>query len=193
VEKRVLQWSIFSAVAPSQPISFPLALAATVICYRLHASENHSVIQMLTPVAIKQDVHVCRVALRISNDEQEHMHQVLDLWPLLQLAVPSVALMKRFLAKPFSGDARKLLEALHHCHYFPRSIEWLLARFAELERTNIAPPPLITGDDLTAAGLQPGRLFKRILDEVYDAQLEDRIATKEDAISMAMRIARPAP
>ena len=54
---------------------------------------------------------------------------------------------------------------------------------------NVAPPPLITGDDLTAAGLQPGKLFKRILNEAYDAQLEDRIASKEEAMKLALQIA----
>ena len=60
-------------------------------------------------------------------------------------------------------------------------------------RTNFDPVPLITGDDLTAAGLKPGKLFKRILHETYDAQLEDRVASKEEAMKLAMTIAHPVP
>ena len=40
----------------------------------------------------------------------------------------------------------------------------------------------MTGDDLTAAGLNAGPVFKRVLDAVYDAQLEDRVKTKEEAM-----------
>ncbi len=60
---------------------------------------------------------------------------------------------------------------------------------AELERTDYAPPPLISGDDLTAAGLQPGPLFKRILDAVYDEQLEGHILSKQQALELASRLA----
>jgi poly(A) polymerase len=63
-------------------------------------------------------------------------------------------------------------------------------RLHALEQTDIAPQPLITGDDLTAAGLAPGPVFKRVLDAVYDAQLEDRIASKDQAMELAMRLAR---
>jgi poly(A) polymerase len=66
----------------------------------------------------------------------------------------------------------------------------LRIRLAELERADYAPTPLITGDDLTAAGLTPGPVFKRVLDAVYDAQLEDAIATKDQALAMALEQAR---
>ena len=52
-----------------------------------------------------------------------------------------------------------------------------------------APPPLITGDDLTAAGLSPGPVFKRVLDAVYDAQLESRVSDRDAAMSLALELA----
>jgi poly(A) polymerase len=51
--------------------------------------------------------------------------------------------------------------------------------------SGIGPPPLLTGDDLVAQGLKPGPAFKRILDLVYDAQLEDRVRTLEEARELA--------
>jgi poly(A) polymerase len=36
-----------------------------------------------------------------------------------------------------------------------------------------------------AAGFQPGPQYKRILDAVYDAQLEGRISSKDEALTMA--------
>jgi hypothetical protein len=62
------------------------------------------------------------------------------------------------------------------------------ARLSELEQTNYAPPPLLTGDDLVAAGWTPGPVFKRVLDQVYDAQLEDNITTKQQALELANQL-----
>ena len=53
----------------------------------------------------------------------------------------------------------------------------------------VAPTPLITGDDLEAAGLKPGPLFKRVLESVYDAQLEGRVNSREEALAMALATA----
>jgi poly(A) polymerase len=47
------------------------------------------------------------------------------------------------------------------------------------------PPPIITGDDLRGAGLKPGPAFKRTLEAIRDAQLENKIASKAEAIQLA--------
>lgn len=51
--------------------------------------------------------------------------------------------------------------------------------------SGIAPVALLTGDMLAATGLKPGPMYKLILDAVYDAQLEDRVKSKEEAIAVA--------
>ena len=61
---------------------------------------------------------------------------------------------------------------------------------SRLEKTEFAPAPLMNGDLLTAHGLRPGPLFKRILDAVYDAQLEGRVNTQEEALKLAMEMAQ---
>ncbi len=57
-------------------------------------------------------------------------------------------------------------------------------RMDELPAEQLKPKPLITGDDLIAAGYQSGPLFARILAAVEDAQLEARIQTPEQAIAL---------
>jgi poly(A) polymerase len=47
----------------------------------------------------------------------------------------------------------------------------------------IKPPPLVRGDDLIALGYPPGPLFKAILSAVEDAQLEGRIASRDEALA----------
>lgn len=52
----------------------------------------------------------------------------------------------------------------------------------------INPPPLLTGGDLIALGLKPGPAFKQFLDEVRNAQLDESIATRDEAIDLARRL-----
>src|SRR5262249_31772890 len=57
----------------------------------------------------------------------------------------------------------------------------------------IRPKPLINGDDLIAAGYQPGPEFKQILTSAEDAQLEGSITTKEEALQLVKTCCVPAP
>ncbi len=49
------------------------------------------------------------------------------------------------------------------------------------------PPPLVTGDDLIAHGLAPGRHFAELLEHLRDEQLEGRLATRDEALAAAKR------
>ena len=49
----------------------------------------------------------------------------------------------------------------------------------------LAPPPLLDGRALIAAGLRPGPAFKQMLDAAYDAQLEGRVRATEEALALA--------
>ncbi|MCA9016357.1 MAG: hypothetical protein KDA77_13575 [Planctomycetaceae bacterium] len=50
------------------------------------------------------------------------------------------------------------------------------------------PPPLITGNDLIAAGIQSGPEFKDLLARIQDAQLEESIHTHEEALALLARL-----
>jgi poly(A) polymerase len=67
--------------------------------------------------------------------------------------------------------------------------EFVHARRQELPEEAVRPTPLITGRDLIAAGYLPGPAFKQILRAVEDAQLEGTIATAEDALRLAAKLA----
>ncbi len=66
---------------------------------------------------------------------------------------------------------------------------WCRERLA-WPREQLDPPPLVTGDDLRAAGLRPGPAFKHILQAVRDAQLDGEIHTKEEAIALAIALSK---
>ena len=56
--------------------------------------------------------------------------------------------------------------------------------------SGLRPTPLINGDSLIQAGMQPGPRFAGLLDTVYDAQLEGRISTPEEALGIAQKLYR---
>ena len=187
--------SILLALAPGQSVGFAVALAAGTLDWRLpagHATADPR--QLLSRPAVHGTVRAMRQALRLSNEESDALAGILaGLAPLLADAPPGVATIKRFLAAPAAGAARELLAALQTVGMWTERIQWLNTQFAMLRHTPLAPPPLVTGDDLTAAGLQPGPAFRRILHDVYDAQLENRIGTKQQAMNMALELAARQP
>jgi tRNA nucleotidyltransferase/poly(A) polymerase len=164
-------------------IPFGLALAALVL-------DAYGGTPLTTPQIRKASAGL-RQALKISNEEVEQFEGSLGFAPLLDEAQPSVASMKRFLARPTSPLARALMAALGRFGRFRERIEDRLRMLGETEKTDVAPTPLLTGDDLVAAGWNPGPMFKRVLDQVYDAQLENRIATKAKALELAKQLQTP--
>ncbi len=63
--------------------------------------------------------------------------------------------------------------------------EFLKQKAAELPPEVVKPAPLITGHDLLALGLKPGPLVGQILREVEEAQLEERLRSREEALAFA--------
>jgi poly(A) polymerase len=54
----------------------------------------------------------------------------------------------------------------------------------ETPAEEIRPTPLLRGDDLIARGYSPGPIFKEILQAVEDAQLDGKIHTPAEALSL---------
>ncbi|MDO9171045.1 MAG: HD domain-containing protein [bacterium] len=68
--------------------------------------------------------------------------------------------------------------------------DWLLERAAALDVRDAPPQPLVLGRHLIGLGLAPGPGFKTLLDECYEAQLAGRIATVEEGVALATKLAR---
>jgi hypothetical protein len=176
-------WSggLFLALCPAETIPFGLALAAASLDVQRKSSDD--IRRLFTKPNVQRTVNAMRKSLKISNDESDAMAGTLMGLPLLLTdGQPALAMKKRFLAQPTSGLSRKLLAALSTVGLFRERADLLAGEFADLDKTEFAPPPLVTGDDLIAAGWQAGPVFKRLLDGVYDEQLDGRIVTKEAAM-----------
>jgi poly(A) polymerase len=179
--------SVFLNISPGETVLFGLALAAAVVDV---TGGDRDVRALLEKRAVQRAAHAMRQTLRISNEESDAMEGTLiGAGQMLEGdAVPGIARMKRFLASPTADSAIELLHAFARVGEHVQRIEKVLGELKHLSDLDVAPPPLITGDDLTAAGFQPGPMFKRVLDAVYDAQLEDRITTKDQAMQLAREL-----
>lgn len=128
-----------------------------------------------------------RASLMLSNLETEELagllrtHRALvDRWPGAR-----VSQRKRWAATGTFSQAVELV-AIHR----PESARAVREAVAALgsDGVGIAPIPLVTGDDLTAMGMKPGPAYRRILDEVYDAQLEGKVRDLHGARELAARL-----
>jgi poly(A) polymerase len=63
--------------------------------------------------------------------------------------------------------------------------EFLRRKEREIPKDEVRPEPLLTGKNLILLGLKPGPIFKKILGEAYDAQLEGKFSSAQDAIDWA--------
>jgi len=68
--------------------------------------------------------------------------------------------------------------------------EWFIRRARELAVEKRPPPPLLMGRHLIEMGLRPSPLFKKILDAVYEMQLDNRVRDLEEAKAAAGELIR---
>lgn len=66
----------------------------------------------------------------------------------------------------------------------PDAVDFCERMLRDTPREELDPPPLLTGEDLIAAGLTPGPQFKRLLDAVREAQLDLIVKTSEEAMNL---------
>lgn len=63
--------------------------------------------------------------------------------------------------------------------------EYILEKINEFEPEEIKPKQLVNGHDLIRLGFKPGPIFKEILEEIVELQLEEKINTREEALEYA--------
>lgn len=180
---------LFDGVAPAPPWSFGLVLATSLVTLGMqwHQRADH----YTASDRLRQALRGLRQGLKISNEESDDVIDTLEGFALvLSDSLQSVAAKKRFLARPCSTHALSLLDGYARRAADGPRIASAVGELRLLQMTEFAPLPLLTGDDLTAAGQTPGPAFKRVLDGVYDAQLENRVTTKEAALELGLSLMR---
>jgi poly(A) polymerase len=96
--------------------------------------------------------------------------------------------LKKFLRMPAFDQHLALHRAdslASHGHL--STYEWIKEKLAAIPPEKMRPTPLVTGDDLIAAGHAPGPKFREILDAVEDGQLEGWLGSREAALEFVRR------
>ena len=124
--------------------------------------------------------------LRFSNDEiRQVVALVANHMRFKDAPQMKVSTLKRFLRLenfPEHLELHRLDCISSHGHL--ENYQLVQQKMEELPQDQLTPQPLITGDDLIAAGYRPGPAFARILATVEDAQLESKIISREDAMRL---------
>jgi len=131
------------------------------------------------------------VNLRCSNVQIDHMRWLLANCDRLdEVESLSLAAFKKLIAHDRFDD----LLALHGAVLKSKGRSFDANDTARQRRDSIpanevAPPPFVTGLDLIELGLEPGPRFKAILDELYDAQLNNELTIREQALERLEQMA----
>jgi poly(A) polymerase len=139
-------------------------------------------------VGTKMAEEICR-RFRFSNDQTEQVCALVANH-LRFIDVPRMkeSTLKRFLRLPRFDEHLELhrLDCLAS-HGDLSVYELVQQKLASTPPEQIRPAPLVTGDDLIAAGYAPGPRFKEILGAVEDAQLEGSLVDKRQALEFVRR------
>jgi poly(A) polymerase len=136
-------------------------------------------------VGTRMAEEICR-RLRLSNDETEQVSSlVANHMRFGDVKRMKESTLKRFFRLP---QFQEHLE-LHRLDCLSSHRDLALYNFAReklssMPAEQIRPEPLLTGNDLIAAGYKPGPQFKELLTAVEDAQLDGSVSTKEEALSL---------
>jgi poly(A) polymerase len=139
-------------------------------------------------VGVKMAEEICR-RLRFSNDDTEQILALVDNHMRFGHAMRmSESTFKRFVRMPHFDEHLEL-------HRLDRlasrgdlsTYDFTRNKMSALTPEAIRPAPLVTGDDLIAAGHIPGPRFSEILSTVEDGQLEGRLLSREEALQFVAR------
>ncbi len=139
-------------------------------------------------VGVKIAEEICR-RMRFSNDETEQILALVDNHMRFgHVSRMKESTLKKFLRMPRFDEHL----ALHRAdalasHHNLGTYEFIQQKRAEIPVEKMRPAPLVTGDDLIAAGHLPGPRFREILNAVEDAQLEGRLPSRDAALEFVRR------
>jgi len=145
-------------------------------------------------VGTKMAEQICR-RLRLSNHETEQVSAlVANHMRFAEVKRMRESTLKRFMRLPQFGEHLEMhrLDCLAS-HRDLSLYDFVRDKLKSTPQEQIRPAPLVTGDDLIAAGYPPGPRFKEILAAVEDAQLEGAIASKEEGMKLVRQQFPAAP
>ena len=147
-------------------VSFPLALAAFFSGFP-------------TDFVLKK----CEI-LKLSRNQTRHIEFLLAQRGRLLEVDMSLAQLKKLLAQPYFWDLYELERAIQKAAAAREglgSLSKLRRRIRDLGDIEVKPKPLLNGHDLMHLGAVPGPTLGQLAEELYVAQLEGEVQTREQA------------
>jgi poly(A) polymerase len=139
-------------------------------------------------VGTKMAEEICR-RLRFSNEDTKQILALVENHMRFgDVQRMKASTFKKFIRLPRFDEHLELHRLdCESSHRGLRMYDFTREQMAKLPPAEVRPQPLLSGDDLMAAGYTPGPLFKEILAAVEDAQLEGRLNTKKEAMRFVER------
>jgi poly(A) polymerase len=143
-------------------------------------------------VGVKMAEAICR-RLRFSNDDTEQIVELVhNHMRFADIERMKQSTLKRFFRLPHFEEHLQLhrLDA-ESSNRILTYYNFAVEKLGELAPEAIRPAPLVSGDDLIAAGYSPGPKFKEILAAVEDGQLEGRLQSRDEALRFVAQEFQP--
>jgi poly(A) polymerase len=123
--------------------------------------------------------------LRLSTAETQHIVSLIrGRQQFAALRTSPASVIKRFLRMPRIEDH---LELGRICRLASEAsmadYDFAVEMLQKWKAADLAPPLLVSGDDLIRIGFSPGPLFKEILTRVEDEQLEGHLTSPQEALA----------
>jgi poly(A) polymerase len=122
--------------------------------------------------------------LKLSNRQSKHMGFLLSHRCRLLDSKISLAELKKLLAQSWFWDLYELERAIQRADAWKEDLRalWKLRRrIRNLGDIDVKPKPLLNGHDLMCLGANPGPSLGQLVEELYVAQLEGDVQTRDQA------------
>lgn len=144
-------------------VDFPLAMAAFWAGFK-------------TKTALDQ----CK-KLKFSNDHLKHTQFLLDHRDVLLNSEMAISKLKLLLHEPYFWDLLTFQEAIQKAkEESTQPLKLIRKRVDEMDEKEIRPEPHLNGHELMALGATPGPMVGQLAQEMYIAQLEGQLKSKQD-------------
>ena len=185
----------FTVMGKSQNLSFELALATLLhdvgkpgtfmITDRIRFHEHER-------LGSEMAERICQ-RLKLANSQTETICWIISKHLVFKdIDKMRVSTLKRL----FSHKDYPLLAELHRADRLGSDMDLkpyhLAARiYKKLSKEELKPKPLINGYDLIKLGFKPGPIFSKILKHVEEAQLEQEVTNKDEALKLVQKNFKP--
>lgn len=171
------QWDLQQLLLDRMPAgNFAAAMAALLRSVYMHQKAK-AVQKICRRLRFSNDISA-RVRAMLADEQTLRKADEID-WPTVQRTMASDNLSERL----------QFAEAVCAAYGFENAGVAFCREKLSLGESVWNPPPLVTGDDLIASGMKPGRHIRDILDATRNAQLNGEITSPEQALALAKEIA----